>query len=76
MSRIDGIGSCLEDYILLFLLGGCMDRWMDGWMDGWMDRQTDRWDGWINGENKTLKTKQEASENKQDLPVFVKQDII
>ena len=50
--------------------------WIDGWMDGWMDGQTDRWDGWINGENKTLKTKQEASENKQDLPVFVKQDII
>ena len=45
MSRIDGIGSCLEDYILLFLLGGCMDRWMDGWMDGWMDRQTDGMDG-------------------------------
>ena len=25
MSRIDGIRSCLEDYILLFILDVCMD---------------------------------------------------
>ena len=44
MSGIDGIRSCLEDYILLFLfdvcmylfMDGCMDAWMDAWMDGWM----------------------------------------